>query len=234
MLYYQSYQSVLCMFRFVHKMKQLLADVNDEVFAWTSCQLSYLILSSERGSLAMNGEAMPIAYCVSCWEHEEEYIKDSIHTIFPDVTVLIPQIERSEKHQGKWESKFIKLTPGYVFLFSFSPIPVEKLTTISKVTRVLFYVESRMEGSLDIRTKAYPLRGDDRAFANWIYNNQGVIRISVVKAEKGKQIVITKGPIKELETKIKRVDKHNRKVLVTNVFNKEELEIWLSFDWDNT
>lgn len=182
----------------------------------------------------MNGEAMPIAYCVSCWEHQEAHVKESIHVLFPDVIVLIPQIERSEKHQGKWESRVVKLTPGYVFLFSYKPIPVEELTSISKVTRVLFYIESRVEGSLVIRTKVYPLKGEDKAFATWIYNNQGIIRISTAKSQKGKQLTILSGPIKELETKIKRVDKHNRKVLVTNIFNKQELEIWLSFDWENT
>ena len=179
----------------------------------------------------MNGEAMPFSYCVSCFENAEQSVVDSIKAIIQDAVVLVPMLERLEKHNGQWERKQIKLTPGYVMIYYFGHIPVEKIISLSNVNRVLFYYEDKVTGDCRTQSKVYELIGEDRRFAEWIYRNNGVIGVSKAVIENGSFFSVIEGPLKEFCGSIKRLDKHNRKALVRGLFNNNNYEFWMSFDW---
>ena len=107
----------------------------------------------------------PYCYCVSCYSGEEEKVADKIRRICGCYS-LVPRYEREEKKKGTWEKRRHVLLPGYIFLYSETPLNFGLFYGISQLTGCLKYDDG------------FELRGDDLKFAEWVLRYHGVIRLS--------------------------------------------------------
>ena len=78
----------------------------------------------------------------------------------------------------------------------------------------------------------YELQGGDRAFAQWLEQNGGVIGISRIRIANNKLLILS-GPMKYFAKKLIRLDKHTRNALVRLDFLGTVREIWLAFEFDD-
>ena len=176
----------------------------------------------------MNGEALlNHVNCLSCTNGSEENLISKLLQLLPQGTVAIsPVIERTEKHNRQWVVFTVKLTPGYVFVFSETAVQWDLIRVNVNFNRVLAYSDRNEQGN----ESSFDLRGGDLDFAKWIYYNKG--RIEVSKAISiNKKVVIIDGPLVQYNGRTIRIDKHNRKALVSICFCNVEKKVWLSFDW---
>ena len=96
---------------------------------------------------------------------------------------------------------------------------ISSITRMEKVSRVLQYGNG-----------AYLLCGEDMAFANWVYEQNGQVGLSRVMMA-GDEMVIIDGPMKDYEGRIKRVDKHNRYAEIEITLDGKVRTVWLGFQW---
>ena len=75
----------------------------------------------------------PYCYCVSCYSGEEEKVADKIRRICGCYS-LVPRYEREEKKKGTWEKRRHVLLPGYIFLYSETPLNFGLFYGISQLT----------------------------------------------------------------------------------------------------
>ena len=137
-------------------------------------------------------------------------------------SVLVPMIDREELHSGSWVRITKKLLPGYVFLYSDSPIASESMTGTNGVLKVLKYTDGRCE-----------LVGEDRRFAEWIYDNGGTVGVSTAVKE-GDRIRVIDGPLLDYCGSITEVKRKKRTAKVSISFGEITREIWMSFEWLKT
>lgn len=102
--------------------------------------------------------------------------------------------------KGKWEDVPVSLLPGYVFVISESPIPLNQLWRISDVIRPLTYGPDDHDGFLS---------GQDQALALWLMQENGMVgNLDVVK--EGSQIRIIAGLMKDIKGRVVKVDRRKR------------------------
>lgn len=108
------------------------------------------------------------------------------------------------------------MLPGYIIIYT-----DYDLASISSVIAGMTASSYGLIRNLD---KSYQLKGDDKAYAEWISRFEGVIRESQVKVEKdlqeGSRVTVLSGPLKELKGRIIRLYKKTR-VLVEIPFLNE-------------
>lgn len=73
------------------------------------------------------------------------------------------------------------------------------------------------------------LQGDDERFARWVFQHDGLLGFSQAYKEND-EIRIISGPLKEMEGKIKRVDKRGMSGQVVLSFHGKEIPVWLGFE----
>lgn len=181
----------------------------------------------------MIGDTLPFAYCIAYRGKAKESLINAISTCVKGGEIINPVLERSEKHDGRWITKTISLTPGYLFLYTYKALSVESITQIEKVSRILNYIEPIKNTDTIVSSRSYELAGEDKEFALWIYRNKGIISVSKAFINDNKDFCIAEGPICDCSLYIKRIDKHNRKVLVSRTLNHKSITMWLSFEWVN-
>ena len=159
----------------------------------------------------------PYCYCVSCYSGEEEKVADKIRRICGCYS-LVPRYEREEKKKGTWEKRRHVLLPGYIFLYSETPLNFGLFYGISQLTGCLKYDDG------------FELRGDDPKFAEWVLRYHGVIRLSQAVME-GDHIKIIDGPLADYEGMIKKVNKHRRSAMVEIKVGSHVKDVWMSFQW---
>ena len=73
------------------------------------------------------------------------------------------------------------------------------------------------------------LTGSDERFVRWLFRYDGLMSLSQAYRE-GDQIRIASGPMKDLEGRIRRVDKRGLSGQVILSFNNREIPVWLNFE----
>jgi len=102
--------------------------------------------------------------------------------------------------KGKWEDVPVSLLPGYVFVVSEEPVPLNTMRRIPDVIRPLTYGPDDKEGLLS---------GQDRALALWLMRENGLVGyLDVIK--EGSQIRIIAGLMKDIKGRVVRVDRRKR------------------------
>lgn len=134
------------------------------------------------------------------------------------IAFAVKQMQHRSQRGVRSEVERVML-PGYVFFLAERDMQRYRLLRGNdRILRVLSYRE------------AWALRGEDLAFARWMYAHGGVLEIS--RARKvGDRVTIIDGPLKELEGVILKVDRHNRNGLVSIQFGGKSTNVWLAFEY---
>ena len=74
----------------------------------------------------------------------------------------------------------------------------------------------------------WQMYGDDERYAQWVFRHNGLIGLSQAR-KIGNSIHIIKGPLKDMEARITRIDSRNRNGQVTITMGGRTLTFWLGF-----
>ena len=119
----------------------------------------------------------------------EEYFED----------IFSPCCVRKRKYQGSWHTERELLFPGYLFVISSNPeMLYQALKRIPRLTKVLGTGE-----------KWTPMSREDIAIVERLAGNRNLMEFSEGYVQ-GDKVIVTEGPLKGLESKIKRIDRHKR------------------------
>ena len=113
--------------------------------------------------------------------------------------VFVPMYERKKKMKGNWEICQAILFPGYVF---FQTEDVEdlfyRLKDVNRLTKILRTGEDFT-----------PLHESEVAFLSRFGREEHMVEMSVGYIE-GENVVVTSGPMKDWEGKVKKIDRHKK------------------------
>lgn len=157
--------------------------------------------------------------CVFCRTGREKAVARALEQRYPglEATALSQVKHRSEKGIKSTEEKI--LFPGYVFFrVADSESTPSGVAHVSDVLRVLVGM-----------TGEWALRGEDERFAAWIFENGGVIGMSIAHKE-GARVIVRSGPLKDFEGQVVKIDRRSRNGLVELRFDDRVWKIWLGFD----
>ncbi len=160
-------------------------------------------------------------YCVFCASGKERITCLHLEGLTGGEAIS-PRVVCHISRQGVWEDYEYGLLPGYVFLFlaeGEESLPVAKILKLPDVLKILHYDQGQ-----------YELRGADAAFARWLRQNDGVIGKSTAVRE-GERIRVVDGPMRQLFTKITKVNKQRRRAQVEFSINGVPHVMWMAFDW---
>ena len=75
----------------------------------------------------------------------------------------------------------------------------------------------------------WQLQGEDERFVKWLFQYDGLLGFSQAYKENDR-IRIISGPLKDMEGKIKQVDKRGKSGQVVLSFYGQEISVWLGFE----
>ena len=165
-----------------------------------------------------NAHEKNIAYgCLFCMTGKEQSVAERVQVACPDVrAITMRKIKYRVCKKVKRTEEAIVL-PGYVFFQAPSYIEPVLVFPKQNVIRTL-----SMEGD-------WRLRGADEEFARWLFRYDGLLSLSQAYRD-GDRIRIISGPLKDMEGRIRRVDKRGMSGQVLLSFNGREIPTWLSFE----
>lgn len=166
----------------------------------------------------MNGEKL--SFCIQCKCGHENKLKNLIMELVPG-TFVTPVMQQQHRSQNGVKSLINKLMlPGYLFLYSDEPPPFDRILRIEQIYRFLRY-----DGSY-----SFLLSGDDKSFANWLYNHDGLLGVSKAISV-GDETRIIEGPLKDHVGTVHKIDRHNRNICLSITFDSATRLVWLPFVW---
>ena len=142
-----------------------------------------------------------------CRTGQELHVVKLVRRYAPELSAMAPVRILPEKVAGQWRNREKALLPGYIFLYT----DLEFHPNIRRMSRYFFKYLSYELGSRQ-------LHGNDLAYAEWLYKQQGAIAPSCILAA-GDRIRVLDGPLSDNFGTIVRLDKHKRRV-------------WVKFDFD--
>ena len=157
------------------------------------------------------------SYCLFCLQQKTEAIIRRLGDA-PGVTVLSPRLVQRRWVQGKAVDEVHPYLPGYLFLYSDSPISSVSALRQQGVTRVL-----------GEREDSFRLCGSDLAFARMLYDCNGLIGSQKVY-QIGDRIRLCEGPFSGFAGEITRVDRGHRRMQITFTFDGMERRVWTGYD----
>lgn len=159
-----------------------------------------------------------VAYgCLFCRTGKEKSVAERIQAACPDVrAITMRKIRYRTCNKVKWTEEAIVL-PGYVFFQAPSYIEPIQTFPAENVIRIL------------TMGKNWRLQGADAQFVRWLFRYDGLMGLSGAYRD-GDRIRIVSGPLKDMEGKIRRVDKRGCSGQVTLSFDGKEITVWLSFE----
>jgi transcriptional antiterminator NusG len=167
-------------------------------------------------------------YCLFCRAGAEEKFVKSLsfllkreYASFDDLSVIFPVRVVQEKRQGKWRPKVQPVLPGYVFLYldDDDPFPSFQARQCEGYFRVLKYPDGHIE-----------LKGTDLQYAEWIRSNKGTLQPSRISLDLGNRITVISGPMKDMQGKVVKLDRHKKRVIVAFEFAGEVRHVNLSVE----
>jgi hypothetical protein len=121
-----------------------------------------------------------------------------------------------ERNRGVVNQVRKPLLPGYVLIYSNECLQPSLMRSVDALLKLLSYPGGE-----------YELKGEDLAYADFVYRNQGVIGISTILCE-GKEAKVLSGPLEDCKGTIVRLDKRKQRVWMRMRFDGVEREISLS------
>ncbi len=165
-------------------------------------------------------------YCIKCKVGKEESARTELETtlqsVDPNALVCFSKRSINEKQKDKsWRPVVKPLLPGYLLISTYI-VPTE-LRALIKECKHADYI-------LRYNAHMYELQAGDKEYAEWIFNNSGLLKSSTVLLEPGERIRVIDGPLLGMEGKIVRVKKRERRVYVALPFDETCNTISLSID----
>lgn len=160
-------------------------------------------------------------YCLFCRTGAEHGICEEIRKRFPGVYPLAATQEKHRIVNGHEEIDRRIFLSGYLFLYTNELIAFDSLLRMDDVYRIL-----GDEGN------AHELQDGDRAFAEWLLRNDGLIGISRIANRNGR-IAMRSGPMKYFSKRLVKLDKHTKNALVRTEFLGTVREMWLAFEFED-
>lgn len=156
--------------------------------------------------------------CLFCMTGKEKSVADQIQTNCPNVrATTMRQMKYRTCKKVKTREEAI-LLPSYVFFEAPSSMEPSIEFPMQNVIRIL-----AMDNGI------WQLQGEDERFVKWLFQYDGLLGFSQAYKE-GDQIRIISGPLKDIEGKIKRVDKRGMSGQVTLSFYGKDISVWLGFE----
>ncbi len=176
-------------------------------------------LEDRRTNLVVKGHD---SYCLQTMGGKEIELAREINILYKDKEVLaLPFLRITHKSKNGVKSTFQKvMLPGYVFLY----LPKESEPFEIRPGGVSFHFVSNVEKN------DYILHGSDEKYAQWIFNNGGIIGMSKAIKVNGKVRVIS-GPLYNLVGNIKEYSKKNRNCRIEITLFGRLISMWLPFQW---
>ena len=137
--------------------------------------------------------------------------------LFPCETILPKQIHHM-RVKGQMKDVVCDLLPGYLFLYSESPLPGPALTSMQDVVRCLRGTDRK-----------YELQGQDEAFALLLRQKRGVLGKTAVYRE-GDRVRIRDGAFEGLRAEIIRLDRRNHRMKIEIPFAGRNVSTWLEYE----
>lgn len=138
---------------------------------------------------------------------KEEQIKKVCDRMLVDKQIyeesFVPRYEKPWKENGMWIKRQEVLFPGYLFFITQNP---EELHTALKELPEFTMILGDEDGPL-------PLYPEEVDFLQRHINRDKVFEVSTGELL-GKKLIITEGPLKDLEGKVMHVDRHKRQAVV--------------------
>ena len=166
-------------------------------------------------------ERYPHIYCLFCRSGTEQRISEAIERRHAFIRALAAVQEKHRYTDRRYEIDRQRFLPGYLFLYSKEEVEFESIQRIRDVYRFL----SDSGGISE-------LLGSDRAFAEWLWMNDGIVGMSRISFETG-ELRIHSGPMKHFAKDIVRLDKHTKNALVRMRFLDKECDMWLAFGFED-
>ena len=207
---------------------------DDEAYEGASCRESrmYVVLAGRSEGEAMREDELAGHIpetedeqpqersfgCLFCITGKEQSIVDQIQTSCPDVrATAMRQLKYRTCKKVKTQEEAI-LLPSYVFFEAPSTMEPSVEFPRQNIIRIL----STDDGM-------WQLQGEDERFVKWLFQYDGLLGFSQAYKENDR-IRIISGPLKDMEGKIKRVDKHGKSGQVVLSFYGKEISVWLGFE----
>lgn len=156
--------------------------------------------------------------CLFCKTGKEQSVADQIQTACPNVHAMtMRQLKYRTCKKVKTQEEAI-LFPSYVFFEAPSSMEPSIEFPTQNVIRIL---------SMD--NGIWQLQGEDKRFVKWLFQYDGLLGFSKAYKE-GYRIRIISGPLKDMEGKIKRVDKRGMSGQIILSFHGKDIPVWLGFE----
>jgi transcriptional antiterminator NusG len=164
------------------------------------------------------------AYCLYCKTGSEEKLvfllkKDMRDYFSMDLDVVFPTRIINQRKRGRWASVEQPLLPGYLFLYLDDEVPFPLF--IIKQERDAYKILRYSDGSMELKEA-------DAQYAMWVYNHGGKLMPSTVVYREGQLVKVLDGPLKDLEGRILKLDRHHKRVIIGFMFAGAERKINLS------
>lgn len=156
--------------------------------------------------------------CLFCKTGKEQNVAEQIQTTCPNVrATVMRQLKYRTYKKVKTREEAI-LLPSYVFFEAPSSMEPSIEFPMQNVIRIL-----AMDSGI------WQLQGEDERFVKWLFQYDGLLGFSKAYKE-GDQIRIISDPLKDMEGKIKRVDKRGMSGQVILSFYGKDISVWLGFE----
>lgn len=172
-----------------------------------------------RPSACGDDQSQDLAYgCLFCKTGKEQSVAEQIQVTCPNVrATTMRQLKYRTCKKVKTQEEAI-LLPSYVFFEAPSSMEPSIEFPTQNVIRIL-----AMDSGI------WQLQGEDERFVRWIFQYDGLLGFSKAYKE-GDRIRIISGPLKDMEGKIKRVDKRGMSGQVILSFYGKDIPVWLGFE----
>lgn len=173
----------------------------------------------KRPSACGDDQSQDLAYgCLFCKTGKEQSVAEQIQVTCPNVrATTMRQMKYRTCKKVKTREEAI-LLPSYVFFEAPSSMEPSIEFPMQNVIRVL---------SMD--SGIWQLQGEDERFVRWLFQYDGLLGFSKAYKE-GDRIRIISGPLKDMEGKIRRVDKRGMSGQVILSFYGKDVPVWLGFE----
>ena len=157
--------------------------------------------------------------CVFCITGRKESVAVSLEAQNPGLKATFVSLIKWHTVNGIREVETRLLFPGYVYFKTESSEPPD-----------LLYIQDSVR-LLETTKYSWILSGMDAWFAQWVFENHGVIGFSRAKLINN-LIEFIEGPLYDLKMKgcLKKVDRRHGSALVVLPFHNREAKMWLMYD----
>lgn len=156
--------------------------------------------------------------CCFCLTGKEKLAASHLCKAFPEVKAITASRLKHKSVQGQKSRIEESLLPGYIFFCA----PSDFMPNIFFSNEYILRVLTTDDG-------IWQLSGEDRRFAQWLFQYNGLLGFSQFYQE-GEKIHIISGPLKDMEGQIVRIDKRGCSGQVILKFNGRCVPVWLGFD----